>query len=376
MLESPFGMEGNRLVVRKMLTKAVLPLGNTALDLLPFLIMAGLSVVAALLMRWKFPYRQWARRLVQTLSAIAFVVGVHPCACMTRDLILGANKLGNDDLAAFKYLIIFVTVGAYTMLFGRVFCGWICPLGFAQELLAKLTSWTRRVENQTLVLYIRYGLGVLFLATLFYSSYQTKPATFSFIEHAMVFYTIGLSLMVLSVLTDRKNDWFFKRRVRYGVLVSVFAVSIYGIYANGPFCVFFTAYVEWASLISCFGILLISIVLMCGWCRYMCPEGASLGLLANHSAWQINRTGRCTSCGRCERACPLECITNGIRDRRTCIFCMRCVDACDANALELVNELRAGKQTAPYVPLCTLARGRALAAEQRGHSKSQIPNPR
>ncbi|NQT52921.1 4Fe-4S binding protein [bacterium] len=357
-MQLPFGIEGDRLVVRKVVTRAILPLGDTAIDLLPFLIMVGLTVLGAVLMRWKFPHRQWARRAVQTLSAVAFIMGVHPCACMTRDLILGANSLGRDDLNAFKYLVIFATVMATTMFFGRVFCGWICPLGFVQELLAKTTRWMRRLENQAAVLTIKYILGVVFLGTLFYSSYKTKPATYSFIEHIMVFFAMGLALMVLSVLTERKNDWLFKNRLRYYLLATIFGVYIYGIYANGPFCVFFTAYVEWASVISCFGVLVISIVLMNAWCRYMCPEGATLGILCSRSAWQINRNDRCTSCGCCERACPLDCITNGIRDRRTCIFCMRCVDACDANALEVVNEVWVGeRQKNPYVPLCTLDRG-------------------
>jgi polyferredoxin len=367
-VELPFGIEGDRLVVRKVITRALLPLGNTALDLAPFLVMVGLTVVAALLMRWKFPGRQWARRLVQTISAIAFIVGIHPCACMTRDLILGANALGRDDLNAFKYLIIFATVGATTMYFGRVFCGWICPLGFVQELLAKASAWTRGVREQTTVLAVKYVLGVAFLFVLFYSSYKTKPATFSFIEHAMVFFTIGLSLIVLTVLTDWRKDWFFKR-FRYAILITILAVYIYGVYANGPFCVFFTAYVEWASVISCFGVLLISIILMNAWCRYMCPEGASLGLLANHSAWQINRNERCIKDGCCEPVCPVDCITNGVRDRRTCIFCLRCVDACPVDALEVVNEIQAGtRQTTPYVPLCTLERGQpSCTLPQRGH---------
>jgi NAD-dependent dihydropyrimidine dehydrogenase PreA subunit len=356
-VELPFGIEGDRLVVKKVLTKAVLPLGDTALDLLPFLIMAGLTVVAALIMRWKFPGRQWARRLIQTLSAVAFVMGVHPCACMTRDLVLGANALGRDDLNAFKYLVVFGTVAAGTMFFGRVFCGWICPLGFAQELLAKLSAWTKRLRQQAWVVYGKYALGLVFLGTLFYSSYKTKPATFSFIEHAMVFFTIGLSLIVLTVLTDPKKDWFFKK-ARFVILGLILAVYIYGVYANGPFCVFFTAYVEWASVISCFGVLLISILLMNAWCRYMCPEGSALGLLANRGAWQINRNERCVRDGCCEPVCPVDCITNGIRDRKMCIFCMRCVDACDDDALEVVNEVAAGKQQKqPYVPLCTLSRG-------------------
>lgn len=349
-MEFPFSWEGDRLVIRKAIERALLPLGNTALDLTPFAVMAGLSIVAALLMRWRFPHRQWARRLVQTLSAAAFILGVHPCACMTRDIVLGATYMGRDDLAAFKMLIVFTTVAAFTMLFGRVFCGWLCPLGFSQELLAKLTSWARGRKEKAGFVYTKYALGVLFLGVLFYSSYRTKPATFSFIEHAMVFYTIGLSLIALTVLTDPSKDWFFKR-FRYAILVSIFAVFIYGIYANGPFCVFFTAYVEWASLISCFGVLLLSVVLMNAWCRYMCPEGALLGLLANHSAWQINRNDRCRHDGCCEPVCPVDCIVMGIRDRESCLYCMRCVDACPYGALEVVNELAPGKKQAiPFTP--------------------------
>ncbi len=350
-MDMPFAWEHGRLVIRKVIERALLPLGNTAIDLTPFLMMAGLSVVAALLMRWRFPHRQWARRMVQTISAAALILGVHPCACMTRDIVLGATYLGRDDLEAFKLLVVFGTVAAFTTLFGRIFCGWLCPLGFAQELLAKVTAWARRAEHQRRLIYVKYVLGVLFLGLLFYSSYKTKPGTFSFIEHAMVFYTIGLSLIALTVLTDRSKDWFFKR-FRYVLLASVFAVFIYGVYANGPFCVFFTAYVEWASLISCFGVLLLSIVLASAWCRYMCPEGAMLGILAKHAAWQINRNDRlCRHDGCCEPVCPVDCIVMGIRDRQSCLYCMKCVDACPYGALEIVNELAPGnKQAIPFTP--------------------------
>jgi len=406
-LELPFGIQGDRLVIKKVLTRAVLPLGNTALDLLPFLIMAGLMVVAALLIRWKFPRkppivlprdRQWVRRLVQFVSAVAFIMGVHPCACMTRDLVLGANALGRDDLNAFKYLVVFATVAVGTMFFGRVFCGWICPLGFVQELLAKLSAWLGRTTALVLRrivrlcdwlgarraamgrtgggwtdrlratielsllpnlaaigLAVKWSLTIALMVALFVSSFLTKPAKFSFIEHAMVFATIGLCLIVMWVLADRRSEWWVKSRLRYVVLGVILAVYVYGVYANGPFCVFFTAYVEWASVISCFGVLLVSFMLMNAWCRYMCPEGAALGLLAHKGAWQINRNERCTRCGSCEEACPLDCITMGIRDRRTCIFCLRCVDACPVNALEVVNEVCAGeRQTTPYVARCVL----------------------
>jgi hypothetical protein len=45
---------------------------------------------------------------------------------------------------------------------------------------------------------------------------------------------------------------------------------------------------------------------------------------------------------------------------------MRCVDSCDDNALEVVNEVRAGKrQTLPYVPIVSLHRGPGLRHPER-----------
>ena len=422
---------GSKLQIRKLVDRPWIPLGSSSNDLTPFLLMAGLLVVSALLM-WKRPKCQWARRLVQTFSAAAFIIGIHPCGCMTRDLVLGVSDLGSDDLSAFKYMIVFATVGTFAAVVGRSFCGWLCPVGYAEELVAGASRKFWRcidqgrhaaavlraavffavvallyalliegaldadfaivyggiflavaaaivlgsfLRNQVLVKYL-FGVGIL--AAILYAFYRTKPGTYSVVEYAMVFFVMGLTLIVLTVIGDDAKDRFFKK-YRLLLWLVILGVYIYGLYNVGPMCLFFQGSTEWPVLISFGGVFLLSILISMAWCRYMCPEGVALGLLASRAGWQINRADlccagcrtrselperACTSCGVCTSVCPMHCIENGIRDRRTCIYCMKCVKACPENVLVLVNEIGGRIQEAPY----------PLPAEAANQEKPCLPD--
>ena len=398
---------GSELKITKLVDRSWIPLGNTANDLTPFLVMLALLVVAAVLM-WGLPQRQWARRVVQTISAAAFIIGIHPCGCMTRDLILGTADLSINDLSAFKYMIVFTTVGTFAAVAGRGFCGWLCPLGYAQELVAKMSRgfWKFVSQGACLgavgltiaffaggvllyalvvdvpvrgggvdpafarvyggvfvavaaavvlgtwlrnVMLTKYLLGVGILAAILYAFYRTKPGTYSIIEYAMVFFVMGLTLIVLTVVGDEGKDRFFKK-FRFALWLGIIGVYVYNLYNVGPMCLFFQGSTEWPVLISFGGVFLLSILVTMSWCRYMCPEGAALGLLAARAGWQINRTGKCTGCGTCTRACPLQCIERGVRDRRTCIYCCKCIDGCPAGALVFENEIGGTVQEIPYPP--------------------------
>ena len=65
------------------------------------------------------------------------------------------------------------------------------------------------------------------------------------------------------------------------------------------------------------------------WCRYLCPAGALLALAAYRPAWR-RRVTRCTGCEQCVRQCPTRAIAAGGRETRyaECITCRSCVDVC------------------------------------------------
>ena len=75
-------------------------------------------------------------------------------------------------------------------------------------------------------------------------------------------------------------------------------------------------------------------------CKYVCPVAVFLKPASYASLLRIRvEAEKCTSCGRCRRACPMDVeMTENARTRKNgteCILCMRCVERCPKRALHL-----------------------------------------
>ena len=178
---------------------------------------------------------------------------------------------------------------------GRLLCGWVCPFGFLQDLLYKipgpkftLPAWTSNLKYLVLVLMvilIPFFLG----AETWYSFCRICPAAAQQVTVPNLF--LGKATFTLPVL------------VRFGFLA---------------------------------GFLLLVIASSRGFCKAVCPIGAILAPLNYLSWWAIKRpTGNCVSCGKCDRACPMQgepstrigaqIPANRLGD---CIVCHECQSAC------------------------------------------------
>ena len=192
-----------------------------------------------------------------------------------------------------------------TILLGRIYCSWMCPVGFALELTGKLRKLLRFLEippgkvklwygNKYLILVI--GLVISFVIGLPFLGYLYPPALMGREIHNGV-----------TVLFDRAEE---------GVL----GFSAAGLTLASWFLLFI-ALVEIA-----FGARL--------WCRSLCPGGAVYSLLGRYRLIRVKRAAdKCTLCGDCVVACEMG--LNPMVDHTgiECDNCGDCIVSCGDDAL-------------------------------------------
>ena len=87
------------------------------------------------------------------------------------------------------------------------------------------------------------------------------------------------------------------------------------------------------------GVVFLGFVLMNIWkprffCRFVCPLGALLGVIASKSVYRINRiVDKCTDCNLCLLRCEGASDPQSMVRQAECFSCMNCIDDCPEDAL-------------------------------------------
>jgi polyferredoxin len=191
-------------------------------------------------------------------------------------------------------LTIFLAALFLGLFLRKGFCGWICPVGFASNLadrVGKKFSWT--------------------------------------LNPAAVPNWLDLPLLSLKYLLLGFFAWIILGKLNLEAL-NAFHSSDYNIVADAKMLLFFLEPSRLAGSIMLI-LLLCSLLIRNIWCRYLCPYGALLGLLAIVSPFQVKRDqDLCIDCKKCEAICPAAInITRRqtVRDPE-CIGCLECVEVC------------------------------------------------
>ncbi|HUU75469.1 MAG TPA: 4Fe-4S binding protein [Methanoregulaceae archaeon] len=202
-------------------------------------------------------------------TALGFLIFAPVAPWQFQLLVLGDVKgLGiGVQIAAFGLLFFL----GFALLFGRIFCGHICPAGAVQELvyLAPLKKTGRTWKKATMAIRLVVFILLMVLAVVF-------------------------SINLLRILGLR--DFFY---------LAIGSVSFF-IY---------------------FGIVILSAVLYRPFCRFICPYGLLLSISATWSLFKFRRTDKCIHCKKCERICPTDESKEGDR-KSECYMCGRCVEVC------------------------------------------------
>jgi NosR/NirI family nitrous oxide reductase transcriptional regulator len=217
-----------------------------------------------------------------------------------------------------------------SLIWGRVYCGWLCPFGAVTEflnMLAKKLPWPKsRLSTYAKRRVVKPLLSRLLSSRLmFLISVRGKAA-----HTGDVFKRLsGKSLQFTSKipLPAREKAFLLKYVVLAGVVWGALIAGNLAITEVEPFATFFlgegTIWM-WLLLIV---VLVASLRVNRAFCRYICPTGAMLSLLSRLRIREIKRWSDCATCRICER----DCIMGGIQgDRIPAADCFNC-GACERN---------------------------------------------
>ena len=218
----------------------------------------------------------------------------------------------------------FLAVLALTLLFGRVYCSMLCPLGTLQDIairIARKLRWPRRVKFlfQPPNNMLRYGVLVLAVGLFLSGSVVGLALLDPFSNYGRIAADLLRPLYVLA-----HND--------LGQLLESFGI-------NGPLPL------QWkppsvATLVFpaafLIGLLWLSATRGRLFCNTLCPVGTLLGLVARVALFKIRiPQSACIVCAQCSIHCKAGCIRLKTKevDFSRCVACYNCITVCEAHGI-------------------------------------------
>ena len=227
--------------------------------------------------------------------------------------------------ASFAFAL--VTVVA-TVLFGRVFCGWVCPLGAvhqASSFAFKRAKFLKPPREDKAGLAPKYYILVAVLVGAAFGldlagyldplSFLTRSfalAVLPSVAHALAelngaLYGLGLTGLARTI-SQALQDWTINTTFVQGFSVGLFFLVAVALNARKERF----------------------------WCRYLCPTGALLGLL---SRWNLLKLRideeKCIRCGLCTQHCQTQAVPypNDKWKSGECVYCETCASICPTAAI-------------------------------------------
>ena len=317
-----------RMPLWKLVQRPVLPVRDTWQDALPLVVLFGLLALAAFgAFRLRGRSQRLVRRSVQLLSGFIFVIFLHRCLCALRGWAFGLQLIGSNNLIAFGHLSVFVIIMAFTAYHGRLFCGWLCPLGLPQELLGRLAFRREALTSRRLRVVAAYLLLGGLLICLVWVGLAVRPATQFFSENVAAVWGAALLLILLFVIPLERRDRTF-RALKYVSAAGWLGLSTLGVFVTNPWCVLMGNELDYSSAVGLMAVLAGALVVASAWCRYACPMGAALALLARHARFKVKNEQACRDCGECQGVCPTDAIMDGTVHQSSCLYCGACIGLC------------------------------------------------
>lgn len=237
------------------------------------------AIVALLILACLFRKDRYNKKIGYMFLIVSTTLGFLIFAPMLphqfQTLVIG--KVGGSGAPLPLVIVGLLLFMGFTFVFGRLVCGFICPIGAIQELAYKIPTKKKIIASKALILVVQVVFFILFIGL-------------------GIFFSIAL--------------------LNYVGFKDFFQLNIVS-----PFFYVFIA------------LLLISVFIYRPVCRLFCPYGLLLSLFAVKSRFKLRRNDKCIDCNNCDDSCPTSEAGRGDL-KRECYMCNRCKEVCAFDAIE------------------------------------------
>ena len=215
-----------------------------------------------------------------------------------------------------------------TLLFGRVYCSVICPLGVMQDIISWIHGKTKK-KNRFRFSYspaknwLRYGVLAIFIIALIAGIHSLVALVAPYSAYGRIASNLMAPLYqwgnnFFAWIAERADSYAFYSTEVWIISWATFAV------AAATFAV--VAVLAWKNGRT--------------WCNTICPVGSFLGFFSRFSVFApVIDTDKCRNCGLCGKQCKSSCINmkEHMIDYSRCVACMDCIETCKEGAISFAR---------------------------------------
>ena len=216
----------------------------------------------------------------------------------------------------------FIMVLILTLLFGRIYCSSVCPLGTLQDIISGIAirlnkkKYFRLLNDYKLLKYTTLCITII-------SLFSGSLIILNLIDPYSLTGKIFTNIFRVAVIPF--NNLLALLLERFSIF-SVYSIDLKAL--------------SWLSIgFSSFVLIIIGIMSFSKgrlFCNTICPVGTFLGLISRASLYKISIDQyECSACGNCETVCKAGCIDNDNQkiDFERCVNCFNCFTVCPSNGI-------------------------------------------
>ncbi len=222
-------------------------------------------------------------------------------------------------------VILFLVV--LTLVFGRIYCSVICPLGVFQDVVSWISG--RRKKKKFRFSYsparkwLRYGVLVLFIVAMVAGVGSMVALLAPYSSYGRIVQNLFAPIYdwgnnLLAYFAERAGSYAFYRKEVWLRSLPTFIITV----------------------VTFFALLILAWRNGRTYCNTICPVGSILSFLARFSWMKISIDGdKCNKCGLCSRSCKAACIDykNHKVDYSRCVVCGDCIGKCHKQAISFTH---------------------------------------